>query len=100
MRPLRRLRLSTPLPVHSLPKKRPMSLQELSPAYQLAADLLRERIRLLRQQLKQETDPVIIWKLKQRINALRPMLQEMNELAELTAHYYDRGYHRNEKYTL
>ena len=25
---------------------------------------------------------------------------EMNELAELTAHYYDRGYWRNEKYTV
>jgi hypothetical protein len=24
----------------------------------------------------------------------------MNELAELTAHYYDKGYYRNEKYTL
>ena len=77
-----------------------MSLQQLSPAYRHAADLLRGRIRLLRQQLKQETDPYKIWQLKQRINALRPMLVEMNDLAELTEHYYDRGYYRNEKYTL
>lgn len=77
-----------------------MTLQELSPAYRYAADLLRSRIRLLRQQMRQETDPDKIWHLKQRINALRPILAEMNELAELTAHYYDRGYHRSEKYTL
>ena len=77
-----------------------MSLQQLSPAYRQAADLLRERIRLLRQQLRQETDPDRIWQLKLRINALRPMLLEMNELAELTEHYYDRGYFRSEKYTL
>ena len=25
---------------------------------------------------------------------------QMNELADLTAHYYDRGYWRNEKYTV
>jgi hypothetical protein len=28
------------------------------------------------------------------------MLTQMNELAELTAHYYERGYWRNAKYTL
>ena len=31
---------------------------------------------------------------------LTPMLTQMNELAELTAHYYKRGYYRNAKYTL
>ena len=41
-----------------------------------------------------------IFRLKRRIAELSPMLTEMNELAELTAHYYDRGYYRSEKYTL
>ena len=77
-----------------------MTLAELSPAYRQAAQLLRDRICLLRRQLAQETDPEEIWRLKRRINSLAPMLTEMNELAELTAHYYDRGYYRNEKYTL
>lgn len=77
-----------------------MTLAELSPAYRQAAQLLRDRIRLLRHQLAQETDPEEIWHLKQRINSLKPMLTEMNELADLTEHYYDRGYYRNEKYTL
>lgn len=31
---------------------------------------------------------------------LTPILTQMNELAELTAHYYDRGYWRSEKYTV
>ena len=31
---------------------------------------------------------------------LTPLLQETRELAALTAHYYDRSYHRHERYTL
>jgi hypothetical protein len=50
--------------------------------------------------LAQETDPEAIWHIKRRIAELTPMLTQMNELAELTAHYYDKGYYRNEKYTL
>ena len=77
-----------------------MTLAELSICYQQAAIPLRERLRQLRQELAQETDPERIWHLKRRIAELTPMLTQMNELAELTAHYYDRGYYRSEKYTL
>lgn len=77
-----------------------MKLSELSPAYEYSAQLLRNRLRLLRQQLAKETDPEEIWQLKRRIAELTPMLRQMNELAELTAHYYDRGYYRSEKYTV
>ena len=45
-------------------------------------------------------DPEQIWQLKRRIAELSPILTQMNELAELTAHYYDRGYYRSGKYTL
>ena len=31
---------------------------------------------------------------------VRTLLQETRELAALTAHYYDRSYHRHERYTL
>lgn len=41
-----------------------MSLHQLSPAYRHAATLLRDRIRLLRRQLAQETDPDKAWHLK------------------------------------
>lgn len=75
-------------------------LSELSEDYRAAAQPLRERLRQLRQMLARAEDPEEIWHIKRRIAELTPMLTQMNELAELTAHYYDRGYWRNEKYTL
>lgn len=77
-----------------------MTLAELSESYEAAAVPLRARLRELRQLLAREEDPEEIWHLKRRIAELTPMLTQMNELAELTAHYYDRGYYRSEKYTL
>lgn len=77
-----------------------MTLAELSLCYEAAAVPLRLRLRELRQLLAAAQDPEEVWHLKRRIGELTPMLTQMNELAELTAHYYDRGYYRNEKYTL
>ena len=77
-----------------------MTLQELSRCYEEAAVPLRARLRQLRYALAETDDPEEIWHLKRRIAELTPMLTQMNELAELTAHYYDRGYYRSEKYTL
>ncbi len=77
-----------------------MTLTELSKCYEAAAVPLRIRLRELRLKLAKEQDPEEIWRLKRRIAELTPLLTEMNELAELTAHYYDRGYWRSEKYTL
>ena len=77
-----------------------MTLAELSLTYRAAAVPLRSRLRELRQALQRTADPEEIWHLKRRIAELTPLLTEMNELAELTAHYYDRGYYRSEKYTL
>ena len=77
-----------------------MTLAELSACYEAAAVPLRARLRQLRQALAAEEDPEKRWHLQRRVQELTPMLTQMNELAELTAHYYDRGYHRNERYTL
>ena len=77
-----------------------MTLTELSADYEASARLLRERLKLLRQLLRETRDPEQRWRLKRRIAELTPLLTEMNELAELTAHYYDRGYWRNEKYRI
>ncbi len=77
-----------------------MTLKEISHCYEEAAQLLSARLRQLRQALEIEKDPEAIWHLKRRIAELTPILTQMNELAELTAHYYDRGYYRSEKYTL
>lgn len=77
-----------------------MTLQELSRCYEEAAVPLRARLRELRIALRETEDADEIWHLKRRIAELTPMLTQMNELAELTAHYYERGYYRSEKYTL
>lgn len=76
-----------------------MTLQELSIQYEASAQLLRERSKELRAQLKRAEDPEEIWHLKRRIAELAPMLTQMNELAELTAQYYEKGYYRNENYS-
>ncbi len=77
-----------------------MTLAQMSEDYAYAASLLRRRLRELRAALAKARDPEEIWHLKRRISDLTPMLTQMNELQELTAHYYDRGYYRSEKYTL
>ncbi len=77
-----------------------MTLAEMSRCYEEAAVPLRQRLKELRQLLAQTQDPEEIWHIKRRIAELTPMLTQMNELAELTAHYYERGYYRSEKYTL
>ena len=77
-----------------------MTLAELSLCYEEAAVPLRKRLRELRILLEKAEDPEEIWHIKRRIGELTPMLTQMNELADLTAHYYDRGYYRSEKYTV
>ena len=77
-----------------------MTLIELSACYEAAAVPLRTRLRELRMALAAADDPEEIWHLKRRIAELTPMLTQRNELAELTARYYERGYWRSEKYTV
>ena len=77
-----------------------MTMTELSRSYEESAALLRDRLQYLRRAAARSRDPEEIWHLKQRIRELTPILSQMNELAELTAHYYDRGYWRNEKYII
>ena len=81
-------------------ERRFSTLSELSADYEASAGLLRARLQRLRQELAQAEDSEEIWHLQRRIAELTPMLTQMNELAELTAHYYERGYWRNAKYTL
>lgn len=77
-----------------------MTLTELSRCYEEAARPLQVRLHQLRTDLAAAEDPESIWQLKRRISELTPMLTQMLELAELTAHYYDRGYYRDQKYTI
>ena len=77
-----------------------MTLSQIAQGYREAAVPLRRRLRELRQALKTAQDPEEIFRLKRRIAELTPMLTECNALAALCEHYYERGYYRNEKYTL
>lgn len=77
-----------------------MTLLELSRYYEEAAVPLRARLRELRQALTRTEDPEEIFRIRRRIAELTPMLTQMNELAEWTAHYYDRGYYVREKYRI
>lgn len=77
-----------------------MRLEELSEGYRQAALPLREKLRLLRQALKAEDDALRRAALRHEIALLSGIMTQCRELAELTAHYYERGFWRNEKYTL
>ena len=77
-----------------------MKLTELSEGYRQAAFPLRDKLRLLRQELKLANDPQRRAFLRHEIALLSGIMTQCRELAELTAHYYERGYWRNEKYTL
>ena len=77
-----------------------MKLEMLSEEYEASARLLRRRLYMLRSQLAEAGDPEEVWQLKRRIAQLTPMLTQMNELAQLTQRYYERGFYRDKKYTL
>ena len=77
-----------------------MTLLELSAQYAAEADALRRRMAELRAVERTAEDPEEARRLRQRRDSLRPLLREMRELAVLTARYYDRSYHKHERYTL
>ena len=77
-----------------------MKLSELSEGYLLSAQLLRVRLRRLRCRLKLAETAQERAALRHEIALLTQILTQCSELAELTAHYYERSYYRNDKYTL
>ena len=77
-----------------------MTLLEMSALYAESADRIRTRIVQLLAAARAEMDPEAARRLRQRAEELQPLLRETRELAVLTARYYDRSYHKHEKYTL
>lgn len=77
-----------------------MTLLELSVEYRAHAHALDLRICQLQARLDRTADPDLRCQLEARIRMLSTMLREARELAVLTERYYDRGYHRNAKYTI
>jgi len=81
-------------------RKIQMNLTQLSDVYRDSAAQISARMRALRAAEHEARDPDEVRQLQIRLAALRPLLQEANELSVLLAHYYDRSYHKNEKYTV
>ena len=77
-----------------------MTLLEMSVQYADTAALIRARIRELRAEERRQSDPEAARRLRRCIDDLTPLLRECRELAVLTARYYDRSYHKHERYTL
>ena len=76
-----------------------MTLYQMSYVYREDALRFRMRITVLREQAKAAEGEDKL-RLKRRILELQQLLRQSRELADLTRHSYERGYYRNEKYTL
>lgn len=76
-----------------------MTLHEMSYIYREDALRFRMRITVLREQAK-GAEKEERMHLERRILELQTLLNQSRELADLTRHYYERGYHRSEKYTV
>ncbi|MCI9644458.1 MAG: hypothetical protein HFF97_07000 [Oscillibacter sp.] len=67
-----------------------MTLLEMSASYRSSAAAIHGRIVELRGQERAQADPEAAFRLRRRIDELTPLWREARELADLTAHYYDR----------
>ncbi len=76
-----------------------MTLYQMSYVYREDALRFRMRITVLREQARTAEGEDKL-RLKRRILELQQLLRPSRELADLTRHYYERGYYRNERYTL
>ena len=76
-----------------------MTLYQMSYVYREDALRFRMRITVLREQAKAAEGEDKL-RLKRRILELQQLLRQSRELADLTRHYYERGYYSNEKYSL
>lgn len=77
-----------------------MTLLELSAEYRAHAAVLKERLEQLELQYKNCRCKQERLALERRIRLLTSMLRDTKELAALTEHYYDRGYHQNVRYKI
>ena len=77
-----------------------MTLAELSVEYRHHAAVLKNRINDLEQLRRASRSKQERAQLERRIRILSSMYRDARELAALTEHYYDRGYHSNERYKI
>lgn len=77
-----------------------MTLYQMSFVYREDAVRFRMRITALRQKARAARTKEEAQQLSRRIADLQLLARQSRELAELTQHYYERGYYCDERYTL
>ena len=77
-----------------------MTLYQMSFVYREDAVRFQMRITALQQKAKAATTREEAQQLTQRIADLKMLARQSRELAELTQHYYERGYFCDKRYTL
>ena len=77
-----------------------MTLYQMSYVYRADAAIFRGRITELRVAARGAATREEAERLKRRIAELQALRRQSSELAELTRHYYERSYHRDERYTV
>ena len=77
-----------------------MTLEEMAVEYRSQAARVRERIRALEQAGRGAGSEEERVRLRIRSESLEPIWREARDLAVLLEHYYERGYRRNDRYTI
>jgi len=77
-----------------------MTLYELSMEYRAQAELIHERLRLVRKLEAETEDESELGRLHDRIRILSAMWRDTRDVAVLTECYYERSRGRNAKYIL
>lgn len=77
-----------------------MSLEALAQEYRASAEPIRQRLREIRRLRKQAATSDERLRLQYRELRLTQMLHQLNQVAELLEHYYERSYYRNENYRI
>lgn len=75
-----------------------MTLLRMAAGYRHSAELIRLRIIALTDEAKR-ADPAARERLEQRIRELRTLQRETRETALVLERYYDRRYHKDDRYT-
>lgn len=77
-----------------------MTLYELSMEYKAQAELIHERLRLVRRLEAETEDEAELGRLRDRIRILSAMWRDTRDVGVLTECYYERSRGRNAKYIL
>ena len=75
-----------------------MTLTELAESYRNTADVFRHRIQLV-EELPARTGAEAVEK-AERLRLLESMRRDVRDMAVVCERYYDKGYRRNERYSI